>query len=101
MNFDPVVVSGAIVGLIMAGLAMAVSLKWINLDDTQMSSVQAFVVALVGLAVPIVAALILRRQVTPISNPKTKDGEPAVLIPQSQVTPAMMAALGQPENKTE
>lgn len=63
MKTEPVAVAGTVSGLIMAGLAMAVSLGWLRLDDAQMGSIQTFVVALVGFAVP-----------------KTAAGQPAVLL---------------------
>lgn len=80
MKTEPVAVAGTVSGLIMAGLAMAVSLGWLRLDDAQMGSIQTFVVALVGFAVPVAAALIARRFVTPLAAPKTAAGQPAVLL---------------------
>ena len=59
---------------------MAVSLGWLKLDEAQMGSIQTFVVALVGFAVPVAAALIARRYVTPLAAPKTESGQPAVLL---------------------
>lgn len=99
MKSEPVLTAGAISGVVMAALAMAVSLGWLRLDDAQMGSIQTFLVAALGLAVPIVGALIARRFVTPTANPKTADGEPAVLLPASQVTPQMLAAMGQEERQ--
>ena len=95
MKSEPVITGGAIVGLIMAFLTMAISLGWIKLDQSQMGTIEAFLAAAVALVIPLAAAFFVRKQVTPVAAPKTKDGEPAVLIPQSQVTPAMMAAIGQ------
>ena len=97
MKNEPVAIAGTISGLIMAGLAMAVSLGWLKLDEAQMGSVQTFVVALVGLAVPLVAALVARRFVTPTAAPKTPDGQPAALVPADLVTPAQMAVMAERE----
>ena len=97
MKSEPVAIAGTISGLIMAGLAMAVSLGWLKLDEAQMGSVQTFVVALVGLAVPLGAALVARRFVTPTGNPKTPDGQPAALVPADLVTPAQMAVMAERE----
>ena len=84
MTREPVAIAGAVSGLIMAGLAMAVSLGWLRLDEAQMGSIQTFVVALVGFAVPVVAALVARRFVTPTAAPATPDGQPAILMPVAQ-----------------
>ena len=84
MKSEPVLTAGALSGVIMAALAMAVSLGWLRLDDAQMGSIQAFLVAALALAVPVVGALIARRFVTPTAAPKTPDGQPAVLIPTAQ-----------------
>ena len=94
MKSEPVITGGAIVGLIMAFLTMAISLDWIKLDQSQMGAIEAFLTPAVALVIPLAAAFFVRKQVTPVAAPKV-NGEPAVLIPQSQVTPAMMAAIGQ------
>jgi len=72
----------------MLGLGMAVSLGWLNLNDTQMGSIEKFVTAVLALAVliapQIVAAFWARRKVTPVAAPKTADGEAGVIVPVAQ-----------------
>lgn len=99
MKSEPVLTAAAVAGLIMAGLTMAVSLGWLRLDESQMQAIQGFVLPLVGLVLPVAAGLWARNRVTPVANPKTEDGEPAVLLPASQVTPQMLAAMGQEERQ--
>ena len=84
MKTEPVLTAGAIAGVIMAGLAMAVSLGWLNLADSQMQAIQAFVLPVLGLVLPIGAALWARGKVTPVASPRTESGEPAILIPAEQ-----------------
>ena len=94
MKTEPVLTAGAIAGVIMAGLAMAVSLGWLNLADEQMTAIQAFVLPVLGLVLPIAAALWARGKVTPTAAPKTETGEPAVLIPAAQAQMLGIAPLG-------
>ena len=82
-NFTPrnePVIWGAITSFILAGVAMAVALGWFNLDTTQMGAVELFVMAAVGLAAILVPMIVARSKVTPVSNPKTADGQPAQLV---------------------
>lgn len=55
MQNNPVVgaqgVAAAVSAVIMLGLGMAVSLGWISLDTSQMSSIEKFVGAVLGLAI--------------------------------------------------
>ena len=81
MKTEPVLTAGAIAGVIMAGLGMAVALGWLRLDESQMKAVEAFVLPLLGLVVPIVAAWYARGKVTPVAAPKTATGEPAAIVP--------------------
>ena len=97
MNREPVLTAGAISGVIMAGLAMAVSLGWLRLDEEQMGSIQTFLVAALALAVPVVGALIARRFVTPTAAPRTPEGEPAVLVPAAQAQMLGIAPLDDSE----
>ena len=76
---EPVMVAG-IVGAIMSGLAMAVGLGWLRLDQTQMGLVETFLMAMVPIVI-LVASWIARRYVTPTASPRTKDGQPAQIIP--------------------
>lgn len=97
MKSEPVLTAGALAGVVMAALAMAVSLGWLRLDETQMGSIQAFLAAALGLAVPIAAAWWARSQVTPTANPKTASGEPAVILPADLVTTAQAAVMAERE----
>ena len=81
---EPVLTAASIAGVIMAGLAMAVSLGWLALTDDQMKAIQAFVLPVLGLVLPVAAALWARSKVTPTANPKTEDGEPGVIVPVAQ-----------------
>ena len=60
MTREPVLsaqaIAAAVSAVIMLGLGMAVSLGWINLNDTQMGSIEKFVTALLALVVLHVAA---------------------------------------------
>lgn len=98
MSKEPVVSAQGIAALvqvmIMAGLAMAVQLGWLTLNDAQMGSIENFIKAGLALAViispQIVAAFWARRKVTPLAAPRTKEGEEAILMPTSLVSPQMM-----------
>lgn len=79
---EPVLVAGAITGVIMAGLTMAVSLGWLSLNDGQMKSIETFVVGLLGLLVPIGLAWWARKRTTPLAAPKMPDGQQAILLPK-------------------
>lgn len=93
MTREPVLTAGAIAGIIMAFLAMAVSLGWLNLDEGQMQAIERFVLPTLGLALPIGMALWARGKVTPVSNPRTEEGEPAALVPADLVTPQQAAVM--------
>lgn len=84
MKSEPVLTAATIAGVIMAGLAMAVSLGWLSLTDDQMKAIQAFVLPVLGLILPVAAALWARSKVTPTADPKTADGEEAVILPKAQ-----------------
>lgn len=99
LQSEPVLLAGTITGVIMAGLGMAVSLGLLSLDTGQMKSIETFVVGLLGLLVPIGLAWWARRKVTPLSRPRTKDGEDAVIIPSSLVSPQMLQQLGSQERQ--
>lgn len=88
MTREPVLTAAAIAGVIMAGLSMAVSLGWLSLDAGQMEAIQAFVLPALGLVLPIVAAFWARGKVTPVSAPRTPDGEPAAIVPRAQAQAA-------------
>jgi hypothetical protein len=81
MKSEPVLTAGAIAGVIMAGLGMAVALGWLRLDEGQMQAIQAFVLPALGLVLPIAAAWYARSKVTPVAAPKTQDGQQGVIVP--------------------
>lgn len=95
MNREPVVTAAAIAGVVMAFLAMAVSLNWLRLTPEQMDTIQAFILPTLGLLLPVGAALFARSKVTPTAAPKTPDGEAAVIVPADLVTPQVMAVMNE------
>ena len=97
MNREPVVTAAAIAGIVMAFLAMAVSLNWLALTPEQMETIQAFILPMLGLLLPVAAALFARSKVTPTANPKTESGEPAVIVPADLVTTAQAAVMAERE----
>ena len=93
---EPALVAGGVAGLvgaIMAGLLMAVSLGWVALSPEQLDAIRNFltvalpIVAALG---PIAAALFVRPRVTPTAKlepgttVKDADGQPAVIVPAAQ-----------------
>ena len=100
MKTEPVLTAGAIAGVIMAGLAMAVSLGWLRLSDEQMQAIQAFVLPVLGLVLPVAAALVARRFVTPTAKltagatVQAADGQPAGIVPAAQAQMLGIAPLG-------
>lgn len=73
---EPVLTAGAIVGAIMAVLTALVALGVIDISGEQMSAIGAALTAVISLILPIVGAIVARRYVTPVSNPKDNDGNP-------------------------
>lgn len=90
MNREPVITVGVITGIVMAFLAMAVSLNWLRVSSDQLNAIQSFLLPTLALVVPIVAAVYARMFVTPTAAPKTIDGQDAVLVPVKLVTPVML-----------
>ena len=84
MKTEPVLTAGALTGVLMAGLFMAVSLGWLHLTETQIGTVETFAGGLLALLLPILISLWPRSKVTPVICPRTEDGEPAILIPAAQ-----------------
>ncbi len=97
MKSEPVLTAGAIAGVVVAFLTMAVSLGWLRLDEAQMQAIQAFILPALGLILPVAAALWARGKVTPTADPRTEDGEPAQLVPTELVPPQVMAVLAERE----
>ena len=104
---EPALVAGsvaALVGAIMAGLLMAVSLGWVALSPEQLDSIRNFLMqalplfAVVG---PIVVALFVRPRVTPTAKlysgetVQTATGEDAVLVPAAQAQMLGIVPLGE------
>ena len=84
LESQPVLTAASIAGVIVAGLTMAVSLGWLRLDEAQMQAIQAFILPLLGLVLPVGAALWARGKVTPLADPHTEDKQPAVIVPVAQ-----------------
>ena len=101
MKSEPVITAGVIVGVLMSFLVMAVSLGWLRLDESQMGTIEKFAVAAVPLLIALAGAWYARSKTTPVAAPKTPNGEPAVLVPQSQATPAQMAMARSAQDKAK
>ena len=90
MNREPVLTAGALTGVLMAGLFMAVNLGWLHLTETQLGSVETFAGALLALLLPVLISLWPRSQVTPTAKlepgatVQAADGTPAVIVPAAQ-----------------
>ena len=100
MKTEPVLVAGgtvSVVGLIMAGLLMCVSLGWFSLTPEQLDAIKSFLIPAAAIIGPVVGALIARRFVTPTAAPRTPEGEPAVLVPAAQAQMLGIAPLDDPE----
>lgn len=72
---------------IVAGLVMAVSLGWLNLNSDQLGSIENFLniaEPLVAVAVPVILAWIARQRVTPMAAPRTSTGKKAVIVEQHE-----------------
>ena len=77
---EPVLVAGSIAGVISAGIIMLVNLGVLSWTPEQIESFNSFVIPAVALATPIAGAYLARRKVTPISDPRDEDGDPARLV---------------------
>lgn len=76
---------GGVVTALVAGLTMAVALGWLNLSDEQIGSIETFakaVAPIVAVIVPVIMSWFARQQVTPMADPRTEDGQPALVIPK-------------------
>ena len=78
INNEPVVTAGAIIGAIMAALTAMVALGVIDITPEQVSAIEALLVALVPLILSVVGAVVARRYVTPVANPRDNDGNELV-----------------------
>jgi len=67
---EPVVLIGAIVGVIEAGIAMLVVLGVISLTAEQIGAIMAFVIAIGS----VIGILLTRSLVTPVAYPRDNDG---------------------------
>ncbi|NIQ12713.1 MAG: hypothetical protein GWN55_04275 [Phycisphaerae bacterium] len=61
-------------------ILMLVSLGVIPWNSEQIASVNNFIVAFVALAALVVPMYLARRVVTPVSDPRLADGQPAQLV---------------------
>lgn len=73
MNSEPVISANGIAAFVSAALVLLVSFG-LNLSDEQKGAILGFVV----IVAPLAAAWWARRKVTPLSDPKTVDGEQLV-----------------------
>lgn len=83
MGREPILKANSVIVLLNAFMVMLVVLGVVDLSDEQQAAISAFAVALVNMVGPIVAWQWARRYTTPYSSPRTKDNEPAYLVPRS------------------
>ena len=79
---EPVMIAAGVTA-VMAALGMLVALDVIDLSNTQLASIETFLQALaavLAVMVPLVAAWLARDKVTPMSDPRTNDGQPGQII---------------------
>ena len=79
---EPVMVGGLVVALFGAFVLFAMQMGWLDWNAEQLASFNNFITALVALVVPITVAYFVRKKVTPTADPRTTDGDPAVLLPK-------------------
>jgi hypothetical protein len=70
MKNEPVVTAQMVTAVISALIVMLVTLGFVELDNTQQAAIMAFSIAVINL----VAAVVTRAKVTPLSNPRDRDG---------------------------
>lgn len=75
---EPVMTAGAVIGAIMAVLTALVALDVISITPEQISAVEAVLVAVVPLLLSLIGAVVARRYVTPVANPRNNAGEQLV-----------------------
>lgn len=85
MKGEPVLTAQSITALISAGLVMLVALGVVDLDETQQAALMAFAIA----AVNVIAGIVARSWVTPLSAPKakTEDGSLVPLVRADTLQP--------------
>ena len=72
-----------VITAVVSFLAMAMALGWVDLSDSQLASIEAFLKAAVpvlAVIVPLVLNWLVRQRVTPMNDPRTADGRPAVIV---------------------
>ena len=80
---EPVMIGGLIVAVLEAFIMMALQMGWLSWDTEQVASFNNFIVALIALGaviIPLAGAYITRAKVTPLADPRTASGDPAVLL---------------------
>ena len=80
---EPVMIGGLIVAVLEAFIMMALQMGWLSWDTEQVASFNNFIVALIALGaviIPLAGAYIARGKVTPMADPHTASGDPAVLL---------------------
>lgn len=71
-------ISGALITLAAAAVAMLTALGVVHWDTAQQATVNAFVMALISVGALVGPYLWARKKVTPLAAPTAKDGEPLV-----------------------
>ena len=70
MTTEPVITWAAIQSAIVTVLNLLVAFKVLDIDDSQMSAINASLAAIL----PLLFAVVVRRNVTPTSNPQLPEG---------------------------
>ena len=77
---EPVMVGGLVTALFGALILFAMQMGWLDWNAEQLASFNNLIATLVALVVPIAVAYFVRAKVTPIADPRTADGDAAVLL---------------------
>ena len=78
MKNEPVLNWAAVVGLVNAIGVLAVSFGLVEWTPEQLGNIEAFMIALGALLVPVILAYFPRARVTPLSKPRNNYGEELV-----------------------
>ena len=74
---EPVAIVAAIVGVVEAAIPMLIALGYLDWSTEQTAAVMAFVIALGTVA----GIVVMRYLVTPVAEPRDRDGTPLVAAP--------------------
>ena len=84
---EPVMIGGLVTALFGALVLFMMQMGLLSWNAEQLASFNNLIAALVALAVPLaplVVAYFVRRKVTPVADPRTADGDPAVLLMKTE-----------------